>query len=282
MPNHITTIIVPNTKDQHDELMHLLVNEKNDVDFNLIIPIPSPLIMAQYPLIAYIIDGLACLSVLKTQKEIDRIIETLTRYNNKRQQPFENGETYFKPIDLITVYTNAFKRYTIEYNHRALTPEAYKDRHKKAFENETLVERCYQNISLYGHPYALDWCNEHWGTSLNAYQTNFAGKHIAFQTANKPPVKLLNALYKRHQADFTAYWFDEQVQTGRVDLLDADEIEETEDYIASAHLRWHKDIGLIDDAKHFGKLVMKKGKVENKKINVRAEKALLKLMLEDE
>lgn len=282
MTNHITTIIVPNTKDQHGELRHLLLNKKNDVDFDLIIPTPFPLNMELCPMIWYVIEGLACLSVLKTQKEMDSIVKTLTRYDNKRKQPFDNGDTCFKPMDLLKLYNDEFKLCNTEYKHLALTPKAYKGRHKKAFADEILIERCYQNISLYGHPYALDWHNEHWGTTSNAYQTNLTGGYIAFQTANKPPVKLLNALYKRHQADFTAYWFDEQVQTSRIELLDKDEIEETEDYIAGANLRWHKDIGLIEDPKHFGKFVMQNGKVENEAINVRAEKSLLKAMLEDE
>ena len=155
MPNWSTnTLHIP--KEHMDKVKKLLVNNKGEVDFNILKPMPEEL-------------GLTSGSLQRSA------VKLATR--------FQSEPNAAKLAALGKGLQKEVERYEKD--------ERYKEELKKYPTLWKLGRRYLENERLYGHQTWYEWCCEHWGTKWNAFEEDIGNDYIAFQTAWCPPTPIL-------------------------------------------------------------------------------------------
>lgn len=181
MPNWVSNIIVA-TDGNFEALKELLVNEKGEVDFNKVIPMPSDLniISGSY---SYITDkyGWNKEEVKKQEELINPILEKF--YNSELTQA---GYCNIVTTSLSEEELNTFK-------------EFYGISEAKDIEHLENVIKGYYNIKKYGHRDWYDWRIKNWGTKWNVNPDDMyiTENTICFQTAWSCPVEVLLNISKK-------------------------------------------------------------------------------------
>lgn len=176
-------------------------------DFNLLIPMPSSLLIE---------DSSRTDDIIEMTKMVQQIRNTLhiqltgCYFTDKQaiedavdcmEDTIETAETCLKLTTMLRQISNVKKKWD--------DTDFY-----------TLVElgNVYlSNIQLYGYPTWFDWSIKNWGTKWNSVETWFPANEnrIIFLTAWLPPIPVLVELSKKYPLETFRLWFaDEDVGSG--------------------------------------------------------------------
>lgn len=186
MPNHITNII---TSTDMEKLKSLLLNEKDEVDFNKIIPMPKDLEI--------------------TAGSCDYGESTYFPDSPKKAKLRQAIDLVFASCYDDTISRDEFvKKVMRKRKVKSLICEL-KDLDKDDKEHLFGYIAGYFNLKRYGSINWYEWCNKNWGTKWNGYDCFVGDDYIQFDTAWSTPKPLLLELSK--QVDVTVAYADEDV-----------------------------------------------------------------------
>ena len=185
MPNHITNII---TSTDMKKLKELILNEKGEVDFNKLIPMPKEL---------EITSGSKSFSEPSSFDDVERrklklaIIAQLT-------------EIYEDSADRKDFVVKCLERNELcEY-----ISEAINNKEVVIKDCEEYVQGFYNKKNI-GYKDWYDWSCAKWGTKWNAYETEIGDTYIKFDTAWSSPDTFFQVL--NSYINFTVAYADEDI-----------------------------------------------------------------------
>lgn len=186
MPNHVRNLITsPNMK----KLKELFLNEKDEADFNNIIPMPEDLQITaggvDYDEAAFASDAFQT-----TDDVLKKVIKCC----------FE--ECYDKKLTRLE-FINKVR----QDNQAILSICQLKGFNKTDRKSIDAFISGYYNVRKYGSNNWYNWSIKHWGTKWNAYENNIDDNEIEFSTAWSMPKPIYKKLSK--QVTLTVAFSDE-------------------------------------------------------------------------
>ena len=192
MPNHITNIV---TSTDMKKLKELILNEKGEVDFNKLIPMPKELEIT---------------SSSKSFKEPSSFDDVERRKLKKAII-----------AQLTTIYEDSANRE--EFVVKCLERNELCEYISEVINNkEIVVEDCkeyvqgFYNQKNIGYKDWYDWSIAKWGTKWNAYQTEIGKTYIKFDTAWSSPDSFFRVL--SNYINFTVAYADEDIWSENIGI----------------------------------------------------------------
>lgn len=219
MPNHIINVV---TCDKMNKLKKLLLNEKGEVDFNIVIPRPKDLDIESgshsYDTPSkYFFTEEAKRKLEKQRRIIGNVLEML--YDDTMTQA-EFVQKILEDKKLIkTIKTFKGWRSRRSQNTQYVMKKKELD---EALENYI---KGFFNLKRYGETDWYEWSIKHWGTKWNGYETVVDCCGIEFQTAWSTPVPVFVELSKRlKNIVITVNYADEDIGSncGTLEILNGE------------------------------------------------------------
>lgn len=224
MPNWVRVTVI--AKDA-DVLKEKLLNDKDNVDFNKLIPMPEELNISsgsnsyEVQSSGYYSDYKA--EQIKSQKPADEI---MAGYYNDTITQRQFVDKCLANEELCSI-VREIKRWTDEYASNKPINNWTKEVEESPYET---FFRGYFNVHRFGHNDWYDWCIENWGTKWNAKETFVVDDHtVDFETAWSMPEPVFVELAK--YTDIRVIYADENLgfncgvvdykynkETGEVDI----------------------------------------------------------------
>ena len=219
MPNHIINVV---TCDDMNELEKLLLDEKGEVDFNIVIPRPKDLDITSgshsYDTPSkYFFTEEAKRKLEKQRRIIGNVLEMF--YDDTMTQA-EFVQKVLEDKKLI----NTIKTFKGWRSRRSKNVQYVMKKKELAEALENYIKGFF-NLKRYGETDWYEWSIKHWGTKWNGYETVVDCGVIQFQTAWSTPVPVFVELSKRLKDKvITVHYADEDIGSncGTLEILNGE------------------------------------------------------------
>lgn len=204
MPNWVRNRVIA---ENPAKLKELLLNEKGDVDFNKVIPMPQDLMINagsnsyQMPTAKVFVDYHK--KQLEDQAIIDKELDKLFDESLTQQEFLRKVLTTHIALQVIS-NVKGWNRDSKDFN-----------------SNVEQFVAGYYNFQKYGYTDWYEWSRKEWGTKWNASNTQDCGDVIEFETAWCMPYKVFEALAVKLDMPVRVQYADEDLGSncGLVDFV---------------------------------------------------------------
>ena len=214
MPNHVVNrVMCP----YMDRLKELLVNEKGEVDFNVVIPRPKDL---------DITSGSNSYDTpspyFRTPESERRLAKQRRIIGNVFEMLYDDTMTQAEFVQKVLDDKNLVKKIRMFKGWYLRKSKTIRYAMKKKELDEALGDyiKGFFNIKRYGERDWYQWSISHWGTKWNAYEDIITNGYIEFQTAWSTPVPVFVELSKRlKDVEINVDYADEDIGSNCGSLL---------------------------------------------------------------
>ncbi len=178
MPNHVTNVITADS-----DVLASLLNDKGEIDFGVLIPMPK------------------CLEDYNPHGGIETRVENLLGLEMEGLTESLEWDSALEKKDWKSLGARMHALNRIRDANKPINPDDLDS-----------VIRGARNYLECGHISWYTWSIEHWGTKWNAYEHSVSDESLRFQTAWSIPAPVIECLIKQHPRSTVLFeWADEDL-----------------------------------------------------------------------